>query len=141
MAVFDLNFDSCRLLRKIAKKDIFTKKPLLLLKNFFDSERFKLIDKPINDQQIYFHSVLSKNVDFTQTYLTHLYAFICLDLKEKKKLYDYISEVTDDIEVSSKEGRLFISTDQQSLINSTKNGLNHLSLVKSGLKCFLDNWA
>lgn len=98
LTVFENCFDEHHFISKISSNDIFTTKPLFQLKKLFESDKFKSIDNLINDYQIYYHSVLSKNVQIYQTFSTHLLAFCCLNLKEGKTLVDYISEVTDNVE-------------------------------------------
>lgn len=48
------------------------------------------------------HSVLDSNVQMSQYYLCHILALDCLNLKEKKKLTDYISEITDNVQLFMK---------------------------------------
>lgn len=48
------------------------------------------------EDSIYYHSVLSPEVQFAQSFPTHILAFKCLNLKEgKKNLREYISDVSE----------------------------------------------
>ncbi|KAK8839121.1 hypothetical protein M9Y10_032593 [Tritrichomonas musculus] len=88
---------------KLTSHDIYTTKPLQLLKSFFDLSvgYFFKIDKLNNnggfDRDFHFLSVLNENVTLAQSFPTHILAFGCLNLKEKS-LIDYVSEVTDDVD-------------------------------------------
>ena len=105
LAFFEINFDHYLFINRIIKGEIFTTKPLSSLKKLFESEKFLSIDKDVNDSQPYFHSVLSRNVEIYQSFVSHIYAFYCLNLKEKK-LIDYITEVSNDVDLFIKNWAL-----------------------------------
>lgn len=104
-AAFDIVFALFHFVKIISKSEIYSIKPLFLLKKFLNSPLAK--DKIFtDDKDVYFKSVLDKNVCIAQTFVTHILSFCCLDLKEKKSLFEYIKEVDDDVETFIKKWSL-----------------------------------
>ncbi|OHT06708.1 hypothetical protein TRFO_25169 [Tritrichomonas foetus] len=110
--MFSLILNLFQFIHTITKNNIYSKIPLLRLKQFFESNTFQMIDQDheneneIEDNEsLYEHSVLSNNVQFSQTFQTHILAFCTLNLKENS-LRDYINEVSDDPETFIKNWAL-----------------------------------
>lgn len=74
-----------------------------MIDEFFKSQTFLSIDKlykPVGDfdRDFHFHSVLDKNVDFSQSFATLIHSMNCLNLSERKSLTEILKGVTDDVE-------------------------------------------